>query len=309
MSDISRVNVDGSDYGVNGQIKDDLKQALLGLADAVGYKDDTVGASAKQALYNALYSSALTSISASFNAGSNTVYANDSLDNLKQYLTVTANYENGTHGTVTSYTLSGSLSVGSNTITVTYQGKTTTFTVTAVNDLWYSVSNHVCDGTSETILDTQIALSDEDRDFTEVLTVVTSESQGSSRTYRIIGNVQNVDDVLRGVALVKYSSSGGTNFRWNNAQETFSDFKYNTIGTSRFVIRHKKGSGNATLDYKVTNGTANKLTVESDFYPSAQTVHIGGNPDGTNTFLGTISCSIYHRAWTDDEVSAFLTGA
>ena len=78
----------------------------------------------------------LNSISATFNQGSNTVYTTDSLDTLKQYLTVTASYSDSTTATVTSYTLSGTLTEGTSTITVTYGGKTTTFnvTVTASSD-------------------------------------------------------------------------------------------------------------------------------------------------------------------------------
>ena len=57
------------------------------------------------------------------------VYPTDSLDSLKQNLTVTAHYDNGTSEPVTAYTLSGTLSVGTSTITVTYKGKTATFDV------------------------------------------------------------------------------------------------------------------------------------------------------------------------------------
>ena len=71
----------------------------------------------------------LTSISATFNQGSNTIYTTDSLNTLKQYLTVTATYDNSTTATVTSYTLSGTLTEGTSTITVNYGGKTTTFDV------------------------------------------------------------------------------------------------------------------------------------------------------------------------------------
>lgn len=45
---------------------------------------------------------------------------------------VTAHYSDGTTAVVTGYTLSGSIAEGSNTITVSYGGKTTTFTVTGV---------------------------------------------------------------------------------------------------------------------------------------------------------------------------------
>ena len=72
----------------------------------------------------------LSSISATFNQGSNKIYNTDSLDTLKNYLTVTATYSNNSTKTVTDYALSGTLSIGVSTITVTYSNKTTTFNVT-----------------------------------------------------------------------------------------------------------------------------------------------------------------------------------
>ena len=47
-------------------------------------------------------------------------------------IVVTAHYSDGTSQTVTGYTLSGTIAESSNTVTVTYQGKTATFTVTGV---------------------------------------------------------------------------------------------------------------------------------------------------------------------------------
>lgn len=63
---------------------------------------------------------------------SGTVYDTDTLDSLKADLVVTANYAGGTSETVpaSDYTLSGTLTEGTSTITVTYAGLTTTFTVT-----------------------------------------------------------------------------------------------------------------------------------------------------------------------------------
>ena len=72
----------------------------------------------------------LSSISATFNQGSNKIYNTDSLDTLKNYLTVTATYSNNSTKTVTDYALSGTLSIGVSTITVTYSNKTATFNVT-----------------------------------------------------------------------------------------------------------------------------------------------------------------------------------
>ena len=47
-------------------------------------------------------------------------------------IVVTAHYSDGSTATVTGYTLSGTISEGSNTVTVSYGGKTTTFVVTGI---------------------------------------------------------------------------------------------------------------------------------------------------------------------------------
>lgn len=49
-------------------------------------------------------------------------------------IVVTAHYSDGTSETVTGYTLSGTIAEGSNTVTVSYGGKTTTFVVTGVDE-------------------------------------------------------------------------------------------------------------------------------------------------------------------------------
>lgn len=69
----------------------------------------------------------LVSISAVYTQ-SGTVYETDTLDSLKADLVVTASYDNSTTQTVTNYTLSGTLTEGTSTITVSYGGKSTTFT-------------------------------------------------------------------------------------------------------------------------------------------------------------------------------------
>lgn len=110
-------------------ISDDVKDALLQIASKVTYVDEH-GQDYYDALYDALYPPAdLVSISCVYTQ-SGTVYDTDSLDSLKADLVVTALYDDQTTETVTSYTLSGTLTAGTSTITVSYGGKTTTFTVT-----------------------------------------------------------------------------------------------------------------------------------------------------------------------------------
>lgn len=71
----------------------------------------------------------LTSISAAYSGGD--VAVGTELTELTG-IVVTATYSDGTSETVTGYTLSGEIAEGSNTITVSYSGKSTTFTVTGI---------------------------------------------------------------------------------------------------------------------------------------------------------------------------------
>lgn len=124
--------IEGGESGGTTSISDELKQALLQLAQKAAYVD-AGGQTYYQALYDALYSEAvLTSITAVYTQ-SGTVYTTDTLDSLKPDLTVTAHYDNGTSETVSTYELSGTLTVGTSAITVSYGSKTTTFNVTVTD--------------------------------------------------------------------------------------------------------------------------------------------------------------------------------
>ena len=111
-----------------------------GLVTSVGYGSATITATAGQLSATCavvVAQATVTSIDAVYTQ-SGTVYDTDSLDSLKDDLVVTAHWSNGTASTVASadYTLSGTLTVGTSTITVTYGGKTTTFTVTVSAGLY-----------------------------------------------------------------------------------------------------------------------------------------------------------------------------
>lgn len=120
-----RNSVESGEYGLSELVK----QAILQIARKVAYIDDQ-GQTYYDALYDALYPLNVASISAVYTQ-SGTVYNSDSLDSLKADLVVTATYSDSSTATVAAanYTLSGVLTVGTSTITVSYGGKTTTFTV------------------------------------------------------------------------------------------------------------------------------------------------------------------------------------
>lgn len=115
-----------------GGMSAEFKQALENLLSKVAYIDEN-GQTYLNALHTAMYPPAnLTRITAVYTQ-SGTVYITDSLDVLKADLVVTAFYDNSTSEIISTYVLSGTLTEGTSTITVTYGGKTTTFNVTVTD--------------------------------------------------------------------------------------------------------------------------------------------------------------------------------
>lgn len=106
----------------------DAKMALLNCFEHVAWIDEH-GQTYYDTLHDALFPSAV-SISATFTPGSHVFYETDSLDALRPYLIVRATMPDSTVEIVTDYILTGSMAVGTNTITVRYQGLTDTFEVT-----------------------------------------------------------------------------------------------------------------------------------------------------------------------------------
>lgn len=127
-------------------LSEDAKIALLNCFQHVAWIDEH-GQDYYDALEDALYATGKTliSITAIFDQGQNVIYTDDSLDTLKQYLTIIATYDDSSTSAVTAYTLSGTLTVGTNTIIVSYGGKTTTFYVNVVKGVpqGYSRLNYV----------------------------------------------------------------------------------------------------------------------------------------------------------------------
>jgi len=120
-------------YVIPDGLSDEAKEALLTCFEHVAWTDEN-GQEYVDALENALYEVELTGITAVFSQGSAVIYDTDTLDDLKQYLTVTATYSDSTTATITAYTLSGTLTAGTSTITASYGGKTDTFNVEVTSE-------------------------------------------------------------------------------------------------------------------------------------------------------------------------------
>lgn len=160
--------------GSGGGLTADIKAALLQLAAKVAYVDDD-GQDYYQDLYDAFYGN-LDHISCVYTQ-SGTVYNTTSLDDLKSDLVVTAHMSDNTTSVIPSsyYTLTGTLTVGTSTIGVSYAGKTTTFTVTVTADSVSSISAAYVQSGTVTNHDTLDSLKND-------LAVTASWASGASTT-------------------------------------------------------------------------------------------------------------------------------
>ena len=131
---------------IGGGLTADVKAALMDVVEHIGAWTDGNAQTYIGALQSALYPPAnLVSISAVYTQ-SGTVNDTDSLDSLREDLVVTAHYTDSSTAVVVAYTLSGTLTVGTSTITVSYGGKTTTFNVIVTHTESWDIEWDYTDG-------------------------------------------------------------------------------------------------------------------------------------------------------------------
>lgn len=241
-----------------------------GLVTSVGYGSCTITASSGSVSATcavAVSQVTLTSISADYQQ-SGTVYDTASLDSLKSDLTVIATYSDSSTATVTEYTLSGTLTAGTSTITVSYGGKTTTFnvTVTAVPTLT-SISAVYAQGSTVYDTDTLESLKGD-----LVVTAVYSDS--STQT------VPAADYVLSGSLVVGTSTItvtyGGKTTTFN-VTVTHATTQYSITNT----LTHVTNSNNATVINEQASYSAT-LSANSGYVITSVSITMGGT-DITST--------------------------
>lgn len=275
----------------------DIKQALMNCFNYVAWKDDDPNAQTYiDALEDALYPPVnLSSISAVYTQ-SGTVYNTDTLDTLKSDLVVTAHYSDGTSGTVTEYALSGTLAVGTSTITVTYGGKTATFTVTVTKAQLIPDGTYTFASTGETVTITN------GNHFAISLKANASASSN--------GNFINLSDLTKNGE----ASSAQTN---NVAVNNLSDVLYTFPAQASVTLKLLNPTLNRTDVVK--DGSLAQLVISFRKTGDVTTVIAGGvgfplsSQGGGNKFENTVtiatttnaSCLFLYYAYVKDAIFEF----
>ena len=179
-----------------------VKDALITLFEHVAYTDDqgeTYLNNLKRAF--ALVKS-LVSIEAVLDTGGAEITDSDTLGTLRQYLTVTATYDDGSIATVTDYTLSGTLEVGTSTIVVTYGTASDTVDVTVTGTKTLVSIGAVFDNGGATIYDTDTL--DRLRQYLAVTVYYDDSSSREVTNYSLSGTL------AEGTSTITVSYSGKT---------------------------------------------------------------------------------------------------
>jgi len=268
------------------------KQALLACFRHVAWIDDQ-GQSYYDTLERELISSVtVDSITAVFTQGSAIIYDIDSLDTLKQYLAVTANYSDSTTATVTDYTLSGTLTAGTSTITVSYGGKSDTFSASVtgtVDDGTFSFA----DGTAVTILNDHVTVvvgSNAGGRFINLshLSSNTSDPTNSSNVNNKSTTFMTIASGKTATAMIKNVASDNTT--WRDMSSTQVDIAMNLrkqnattsiMSPAPDVVPRAFTSSNGTHIEAKLNDTQT-YTASASVVASCLFAYIGGNfPNGT----------------------------
>jgi hypothetical protein len=268
----------------------------------------------------------LTGITAQY--GTATVYTSTPSDNLKQYLTVKAVYNDGSEKTLTAneYTLSGTLTAGTPTITVTYEGQTATFTPTVTAVVLDSITANYTGG--------QVEINSNIDSLKTALTVTAHYNDGSTQTpsnYSLSGVVTTIGQKT---ITASYTDGGVTktttfnvtvvctNHNWGSwtptknatdrvdgeesrmcsicgtTGETRILYATGTAGlsfiniNSNTAIRVSRGTATGAIHipaYYLYNGNYLPVTTISNGVDTSNSNAFGGNPNNPNTTVTSVT--------------------
>lgn len=207
-----------------------IMDTLLDCFKNVAWSNDD-GVSYYNNLRDALsYKGELVSLTVTFNQNGLKIYAGESLGRLRSYLTVVGTYQGGSTEYIDNYSLSGTLTVGTSTITVSYRNITTTFNVTVSSgtliydwDFTQSLTDTV-NGTTAVISDgmTRTLHGISFTNSTQMITFGTCDPRGKTFEYDI----------------TEFDFKGSTS---NHIRQLMLTNSTKTLGTSPFMWRSGTG--------------------------------------------------------------------
>ena len=233
-------------------------------------------------------------------------------------ITVTATYSDGSTAPVTDYTLSGSIAEGRNTITVTYNGLTATFTVTGIAEeeeeltILYRAQNKTFNATSDDTIDTGIAPFVEDGSYTIAVKFTPTDQPAAYRRIFSVGTSQ--------YPIMECYNKGGNSGGYQIVYSVGSgdDITSGIFGTPTFnqekmaILTHNKGELKNTL-YYVSDGEIVSNTYDiPNLFVSTGNLIIGNRYDkqASNNayfFKGTIADFTLYRGVLDETgIKAYL---
>lgn len=303
-------------------LSDDAKMALLNCFQHVAWIDEH-GQDYYDALEESLYAvNELISIAATFTQGSAIIYNTDSLESLKQYLIVIANYSNGTSDQINRYTLSGTLTVGTSAITVSYGGKSDTFNVTvspsATPPIYELSSERSFNGTSDYI-DTGIQLAKVNSPFTIVYDILDQlPSSAAQYSQTTLYHCMNENAPYPGYSHVIQRDSEDNKmfgFSFNGVTPNYDNYftvdEYNTNTRIKVVVT-KMANGSISIKYKTIGGNIEEITtVMPEFVSINDTLLLGAAAQNASTLFrfwkGIIyDFKVYDFPFSASEANAYL---
>lgn len=278
-----------------------------GLVTIIGYGSAviTVSTGTLSATCSVTVSQAVvTSIDAVFNQGTAKIYDSYELTELKQYLTVTANYENGTSAVVSDYALSGTLAEGTSTITASYGGQSDTFDVlvTASNGMIYHLENV---SVNNTAIDTGVTLFDTNKDFTVAFDAIINE-YGSNAVFFTCFDWTN----YIGLHVYKFTSALKAMIRVYNKTQTLNSPLLPDSGTAfrlRIVAYHTAGESTITAAFRIASNSKSTISATATTYSTGSSKTYIGSSTTNSGWVGDLnSFYIYNRVFTSTEINEYL---
>lgn len=301
--------------GLEPGLSTEAKAALLVCLQHVLWSSED-GSEYYEALKEALnITKTLLSITATYISAGQTVYPYDTLDSLKEYITVTAVYSDGTQGSVDidECTLSGDLSSATSEILITYSEKTAQINVAVTIDpnLVFYLTRGTAIGRSSGF-DTGFAPADTNKAVTIIADVTDMDV---SRAGTIFSDKKENDTLVVYAAGVMGTSSGGTYTKKYYAQlvrtptssksDDFSDGEHRI----KMIVIHEANSDSATLFMSVDGIVQyDGVTLTGPGFVSNNTHLIFASRPGGGYVMNGIShlFNVYDKALTLSEAKILL---